>query len=77
MANEQKTKVQIICDAVCGIIMLLSIVIYLIIGFVTNIWHPSWISIVVGAVLSGIISIVANSISDIKKLDAKQNSNEK
>ena len=57
--------------------MLLSIVIYLIIGFVTNIWHPSWISVVVGAVLSGIISIVANSISDIKKLDANQNQNEK
>ncbi|MGN1207911.1 MAG: hypothetical protein ACI4TI_00380 [Christensenellales bacterium] len=80
MEDKKKTKSQIICDAVCGIIMILAIISYLIVGFVTNIWHPTWLIFVVSALLCGIVGIVSNTASDLKKLSkdeqSKQNSDE-
>lgn len=38
---KEKTKSQIILDGLCGILMLLSIIAYLIVAFTTKIWHPT------------------------------------
>lgn len=69
---EERTKAEIICDAICGIIMLASVAIFVVIGICTKIWHPTWISVVAGAVVCGIISIVCNMVVGIKKVDAKK-----
>lgn len=69
--KEVKTKGQIICDALCGIIMLVSIIVYLILGKVLNFWHPGWIIVVSGAVLCGIISIISNTCVELQKLKDK------
>lgn len=41
--------------AVCGTIMLLCIICYLLLGALASLWHPMWIIIVSGAVACGII----------------------
>lgn len=45
-----------IYDAVCGAIMLTATGIYLLIGFVWNLWHPGWVVFPLGGIICGIIS---------------------
>ncbi len=59
-------KSKIISDAICGILMLLSIIVYLILGFVIHFWHPGWLIIVCSSLACGIISIITNLVFDLK-----------
>lgn len=63
----KKSKAQIICDAVCGVLMLASILTFILIGLFAKIWHPTWIIIVCSAVACGIISIVVNTYTNLHK----------
>lgn len=42
----------------CGVIMIISTIIYLLISFIFNIWEISWIVFPVGGMLCGIVSIL-------------------
>lgn len=70
---KEKTKSQIILDRLCGILMLLSIIAYLIVGFTTKIWHPTWLIIVCTALVCGIIGVISNTITNLKNIDNKNN----
>ncbi len=70
---KEKTKSQIILDGLCGILMLLSIIAYLIVGFTTKIWHPTWLIIVCTALVCGIIGVISNTITNLKNIDNKNN----
>lgn len=41
--------------AICGILILTCVMVYLILGVFTNLWHPLWIIVVIGALACGII----------------------
>lgn len=69
---EERTKAEIVCDAICGLIMLVSVAVFVIVGICTDEWHPTWLITVIGAVVCGIISIVCNAVVGIKKVDAKK-----
>lgn len=68
----KKTKASLICDAICGILELLSILSFVLIGVFTGVWHPTWIIIVIASVVCGVVSIIVGTCNKI----AKQNSNE-
>lgn len=70
---KEKTKSQIILDGLCGILMLLSIIAYLIVGFTTKISHPTWLIIVCTALVCGIIGVISNTITNLKNIDNKNN----
>ncbi len=70
-----RSKAKIICDAICGIVMLLCIITYVVIGICTNIWHPYWIIIVAGGVFCGILGIVGNTMSSLKEIKQKDENN--
>lgn len=74
--KEEKTKSQIIGEALCGILMLVCIIVYLILGLTLNFWHPGWLIPVSGAIACGIIEIISNTITDLKQIDKKENKNE-
>lgn len=42
----------------CGVIMIITIIIYLLISFIFNVWEISWIAFPVGGMLCGIVSIL-------------------
>jgi len=42
-------------DAVCGILMISCIIVYLFIGAVLFLWHPYWLIVVIGALSCGVI----------------------
>ena len=73
--EEKKTKAKIICDAICGLLMILSIASYVIIGVCVNIWHPTWVIIVGGAIVCAVIGIVCDTISNIKNIENNAKSN--
>ena len=77
MEEKSKTKSQIICDAITGILMLISIIAYILVGFLTKIWHPTWLIVAISALVSGIIGIVCNSTNEYKKLKNKQENTDK
>ena len=62
----RKSKAQIICDAICGILMLVSILVFILVGIFANIWHPTWIVIPCTGIVCGIVSIVISSYSNLK-----------
>ncbi len=68
MSKENKTKAEIIGGACCGILMLVCVIVYLILGMTLNFWHPGWLIPACGGISCGIIGIVSGTISDLKKL---------
>ncbi|MDD3241318.1 MAG: helix-turn-helix domain-containing protein [Bacilli bacterium] len=45
-------------DKLSGIIMMIATIVFLILGFVFNMWHPGWIVFPIGGMICGIISII-------------------
>lgn len=65
--ETEETKSKMIFDAIYGVIMILSLGAYLIIGWVSGNWHPYWVIIVIGASLCGILIILSGTFSKIKE----------
>lgn len=47
-------------DAICGVVMMSATALYLVLGFVWDLWHPGWLVFPIGGILCGIISAIAN-----------------
>ena len=71
MEEEKETKAKIISDAVCGMIMLLSIAVFLLIGWLSGNWHPAWVIVVVGGSLCGIVGILTSVLAKKKDKASK------
>lgn len=56
-----KNRGVIIADAFCGVLILISVLVYVIVGLAADWWHPGWVIIVGACIFSGIVSIIANS----------------
>ena len=61
----KKSKAQILCDAICGILMLASILVFILVGIFANIWHPTWIVIPCSGIVCGIVSISINTYANL------------
>lgn len=47
-----------VIEAVNGVIMLLMVVVFLVIGVNTGIWHPTWVVFPIGGIFCGMVSII-------------------
>lgn len=77
MGKRIKSKTSIILDACCGILMLVCIMAYVLIGIIAKVWHPTWIIVVAGAFVCAIIGIVKDTIANIKSADQAKNESAK
>ncbi len=69
--NKKTTKLQIISDAICGVLMLVSILTFLLVGiFVPDSWHPMWVVLPSAGLTCGIISIITSAIVNCKNIKA-------
>lgn len=57
-ASSSHGKKEPISDKICGCIMLTATAVYLVIGFIWNLWHPGWVVFPVGGILCGIVSTI-------------------
>ncbi len=67
-AEKKKTLANVVSEALSGIIMIICVLVYLILGFTINFWHPGWLIIVGGALSVGIMNIIVNAVNDAKNL---------
>ncbi len=51
-------------NAVCSAIMMTATAVFLVLGFVWNLWHPGWVVFPVGGILCGIIGSILNAKDD-------------
>lgn len=54
-----------------GVIMLTATAIFLVLGFLKDIWHPGWIVFPVGGILCGILDVIQDGIGKKDKSDKK------
>lgn len=48
-------------DAICGSIMLSATGVFLLIGFVWNLWHPGWVVFPIGGILCAIVNTITGT----------------
>ncbi len=75
--NEKKTIAQVVSGAVCGTIMILCALVYVILGITLNFWHPGWIIMFAGGLTCGIVGIITNTIADLKQIKKEENKENK
>ena len=77
MANqENKTVAQIITGAICGTVMIICALVYVILGItLPNFWHPGWLIMFAGGMTCGIVGIVTNTVSDLKQAKKREQEN--
>lgn len=66
-AKKPPSKCERISEAVCGVIMTVSTILFFILGFVVGYWSKCWISFLVGGMLCGIVSIIVKAVENNKK----------
>ena len=57
-AKEHRKKQAKPEDAIGGIIMSLATVVFLLLGFAFDLWHPAWVAFPIGGVLCGCVSSI-------------------
>ena len=67
----KKSKAKILADAIEGSLVMLSVLIYIILGITIGWWHPGWIIVVATCMITGIASIIVKATVDVKAFDAK------
>lgn len=77
MEKNKKEKSVVICDAVCGILFMVAVLVYVILGLAINWWHPGWAIIVAVAVVDAIVSIVSSMIVELKKAEKETKEDKK
>ncbi|MGN0788144.1 MAG: hypothetical protein ACI4L6_03720 [Candidatus Onthoplasma sp.] len=65
-------KLKIITDCICGCIILLSVLAYLLVGFLAKVWHPTWLIIVGGVIICGVVGIIVDTIYRLKYPDTEK-----
>lgn len=74
--TSKSSKIKVISDTICGALMLVSILVYVILGTTISWWHPGWIIIVSAAVADGVISLISNLIYTLKYPEENANKNQ-
>lgn len=60
--NEEETKKrEDKTGKICGVIMLSATIIFLLTGFIFNLWHINWLIYPIGGILCGIVSTIVGS----------------
>lgn len=42
--------------------MMIATIVYLLLGFLKNLWHPGWVCFVVGGIFCGIVNVIVNAV---------------
>lgn len=74
--SSKSARIKLIGDTISGALLLLSVLIYVILGVTISWWHPGWIIIAATAIADGIISLVVNLIGTLKYPEENANKNQ-
>lgn len=57
--EEQKCRDNM-ADNISGIIMMIAVIVFLMLGFLKNLWHPGWVILPICGLLCGVVSNILN-----------------
>lgn len=60
--SGEAKKPRKIADTVCAVIMLVATGIFLLCGFLGNLWHPAWVVFPIGGILCAVFNIIFSAI---------------
>ncbi|MBQ8320156.1 MAG: helix-turn-helix domain-containing protein [Clostridia bacterium] len=60
--NGETGKGKKISETISSVIMMAATVIFLLCGFIGNLWHPAWVVFPVGGILCGIVSVIVEAV---------------
>ena len=69
----KKYNSKMISDAICGILILVSILTYILIGVFTRTWHPTWVIILITMVFCSVVTIIVNTFNKVKNNKTDKN----
>ncbi len=55
---KMNKKSNLLASKIRNVIMLVATIIYLLLGFIWNLWHPGWVVFVVGGISCGIVNVL-------------------
>lgn len=58
--SNKKPVQKNVTDQAHAVVMIVATMVFLVVGFLWNAWHPGWIAFVVGGLICGIISVIGN-----------------
>lgn len=67
MGNSSKSKSKVILDMLGCCVLMLGVITYLIVGFVSKIWHPTWLIIPIFALLGLMLNLVADCLDNLRE----------
>ena len=56
--HKKPTKLEIVCGLLTGMLFIVAIIAYLLIGFLMDIWHPSWVVFLAPIVISSLVMAI-------------------
>ena len=56
--HRKPTKLEIVCGLLTGILFIVAIIAYLLIGFLLNAWHPTWVIFFAPIVISSLVMAI-------------------
>lgn len=62
-----RTLSEKICGAVCAVVVMLGLAVFLLLGVLSDLWHPYWIIVVLCALSCGIIGIIFDLFNRAKR----------
>ena len=62
---------------ICGIISMVSVVVFFLWGYIGNAWGHSWLVFLIGGVACAIVSMVANYMEETGKTEKSDKKSEK
>ena len=57
--EHKPTKLEIVCGLLTGTLFIVAIIAYLLIGFLMNVWHPSWVVFLAPIVISSLVMAIS------------------
>lgn len=70
--DEPNTRLNKISGAVCGALVLIGIAVYVLLGILTELWHPYWVILVACVLGDGIVETVFNLCDGEKRKSAQE-----
>lgn len=58
--KHKATKLEIVCGLLTGILFIVAIIAYLLIGFLLGAWHPTWVIFLAPIVISSLVQAIGS-----------------
>ncbi len=67
LEDIEEAKNKKLLEAINSAIMMVATIIFLLLGFLNNLWHPAWVAFPIGGILTGIVSAIFGAVTGVSE----------